>query len=109
MKPEEITYETESISRTFTKNLREVHDSESFDDFLDEWRWCFEEEVIRLNGSDWPWIKPLLDEMKEEDVFPEEKHMIPMKLAMPEVLFAVIIIQLNLIYPKVLYSIIFGK
>jgi hypothetical protein len=83
MKPEDIGYLTE-LDKDFVKDLKSVHDENSFQSFLDKWNYWLDPETQKLKGSDWGWMSPLLDDTRSDDVIPEDKHDSALRLVMPE-------------------------
>jgi len=83
MKPEDVGYLTE-LDKDFIKELKAVHDDASFQSLLDSWNYWLDPDTQKLKGSDWPWISPLLDDTRNDNVIPEDKHEPAIKLVMPE-------------------------
>lgn len=83
MLPENVSYYDE-LDKEYAKDLKRVTNNLQFYSFKKRWAYWLNEEAQELSCFDWVWISPLLEECREANCCPTEKHRAAWNLAIPE-------------------------
>jgi hypothetical protein len=81
--PETVNYEDE-LDQIYARELKQVSNNLQFYGFLKRWKYWLDPEVRTLSGFDWKWMERLLQQCRELEDCPSDKHKIAMALAMPQ-------------------------
>lgn len=92
MKPEEVGYLTE-LDEEYAEELQKVDTADHFANFLLKWDYWLDEQTKTLEKYDWGWLKPLVDDCRNEKVIPEDRHKPALDILIPEKIMKISIIK----------------